>query len=79
MVAANSIFNDTKLSAFQSLFYEEKYDNVLNEYGLTDTESYMWDITLKDRIQYGNLREYFNKKLAASEKNKINTNEFYLH
>ena len=79
VVAANSIFNDTKLSAFQSLFYEEKYDNVLNEYGLTDTESYMWDITLKDRIQYGNLREYFNKKLAASEKNKINTNEFYLH
>ena len=46
---------------------------------ITDTESYMWDITLKDRIQYGNLREYFNKKLAASEKNKINTNEFYLH
>ena len=74
----NIIFNDMTTKKYMTLLYTDYAANILNTYGLTDSEYHIWSISLPERLFETNIRDYLNKVLSKNELEKIHLNSMYM-
>ena len=71
----NQIFDDAITSSYLSLFEEWKNTDLINSFGLSDTERKPWNMTLPERLFHPNLALHIFSQLNEREKEKIRINQ----
>ena len=75
---ANTIFDDDRLNKYISVLENQKGKNILDNFGLDDSERKVWDMTLYERLFSDKFHEKFEALLNEKDKEKIRNNRFFM-
>jgi len=75
---ANLVFCDIQLNGYLAALKNEKSENILDTFGLDDTERKFWKMDFCERLFWDRFNEEFNRLLTEKDKEKINRNLFFM-